>query len=142
MSTAIAPRRGAESRSRGAAAVRVRRPRLRRSDCSGPGLRRVRRGRGFVYVDHHGARVTDEALLERLRKLAIPPAWREVWICPDPPGHLPATGIDAAGRKPDRYHHPLGEQRDRQKFDRMLRLAGELPRLRRQVAGDLEGEEP
>jgi DNA topoisomerase I len=76
-----------------------RRRRLRRSDCSGPGLRRRRQGRGFTYLDQRGGRLTDPEALERVRSLAIPPAWREVWICPDPVGHLQATGIDAAGRQ-------------------------------------------
>jgi len=84
--------------------VHARTRRLRRSDCAGRGLRRVRRGRGFSYVDDEGAAVTDADTLERLRTMAIPPAWKEVWICPDPMGHLQATGIDAAGRKQYLYH--------------------------------------
>ncbi|MGH2884881.1 MAG: DNA topoisomerase IB, partial [Solirubrobacteraceae bacterium] len=80
------------------------RGRLRRSDCSGPGLRRRGRGRGFEYFDEGGDRITGEDALERIRDLAIPPAWREVWICPDPLGHLQATGIDDAGRKQYLYH--------------------------------------
>ena len=99
-----------------------RRARLRRSDCSGPGLRRQRRGRGFTYVDGAGARITDEEMLERIHGLAIPPAWTDVWICVDPLGHLQATGIDAAGRKQYLYHERWREQRDRQKFARMLAL--------------------
>ena len=79
-------------------AIAQRRRRLRRSDCSEPGLHRRRRGRGFSYVDEGGIPVTTPAVLERLRDLAIPPAWKDVWICPDPQGHLQATGIDAAGR--------------------------------------------
>src|SRR5581483_3758945 len=113
------------------------RRRLRRSDCSGPGLRRVRRGKGFSYVDEGGERIADPEVLERLRDLAIPPAWQDVWICQDPLGHLQATGVDAAGRKQYLYHPRWREHRDRQKFDNMLRFAAALPRLRKRVAADL-----
>jgi DNA topoisomerase-1 len=118
-----------------------RRPRLRRSDCSDSGLRRVRRGRGFGYVDVDGERVSDERSLARIRALAIPPAWQEVWICVDPLGHLQATGIDAAGRKQYLYHEAWREQRDRQKFRRMIEFAEALPRLRRRLNEGLAGEE-
>ena len=116
------------------------RGRLRRSDCSGPGLRR--RGRGFEYIDESGQRISDEHALERVRNLAIPPAWRDVWIRPDPLGHLQATGIDDAGRKQYLYHERWRERRDRAKFDRMVSFAGALPRLRRRLAKDLNGSEP
>ncbi len=124
----------------GTPSPRRRRRRLRRSDCSSPGLGRVRRGRGFSYVDERGQRIDDPAVIERIAELAIPPAWRDVWICPDPLGHLQATGVDAAGRKQYLYHGRWREHRDRQKFDRMLRFAGQLPTLRRRLARDL-GEE-
>jgi DNA topoisomerase-1 len=107
--------------------------RLRRSDCSAPGLRRVRHGRGFSYVGPDGERVADEPTLERIDALVIPPAWREVWISPDPRGHLQATGIDAAGRKQYLYHELWREQRDRQKFRDMEAFAHALPRLRTTV---------
>ncbi len=119
-----------------------RRPRLRRSDCSGPGMSRVRSGRGFAYMDHDGNRVGDRDVLERIRELAIPPAWRDVWICTDPLGHLQATGIDAAGRKQYLYHPLWRERRDRAKFDRMIRFARSLPRLRRKLAHELDSPEP
>src|SRR5687767_10286298 len=77
---------------------------LRFSSDSEPGITRRRAGSGFFYVLPNGRRVTDEATLARIRKLAIPPAYREVWICRDPSGHLQATGIDARGRKQYRYH--------------------------------------
>ena len=115
-----------------------RRIRLRRSDCSGPGLRRLRRGRGFTYVDERGDRVTDPETLLRIRELAIPPAWRDVWICRDPRGHLQATGTDAAGRKQYLYHAMWRAQRDREKFHRALRFAHSLPRLRREVSAELD----
>src|SRR5437660_7250585 len=120
----------------------ARRPRLRRSDCSGPGLRRRRRGRGFTFVGEAGERITDPEIVARVRSLAIPPAWNDVWICADALGHLQATGIDAAGRKQYLYHPVWREQRDRQKFQRMVCFARELPRLRRRVAADLDGADP
>ena len=116
------------------------RRRLRRSDCSRPGVRRARRGRGFSYVDDAG-RVTDEDTLARIRALAIPPAWEDVWICADPLGHLQATGVDAAGRKQYLYHERWRVHRDREKFRRMLALAEALPQLRRHIARDLNGDQ-
>jgi DNA topoisomerase-1 len=113
--------------------------RLRRSDCSGPGITRRRRGRGFEYLDDTGRRVRDPEALARVRALAIPPAWRDVWICPDPQGHLQATGIDDAGRKQYLYHPTWRARRDAQKFDDMARFARALPALREQVSADLAG---
>jgi len=126
----------------GAMTTVARRRRLRRSDCSGPGLRRIRRGRGFTYLDERGERISDPEDLARLRELAIPPAWREVWICSDPLGHLQATGVDAAGRKQYLYHERWREHRDRQKFEKMERFGRSLPQLRRRVASSLRGTEP
>jgi DNA topoisomerase I len=117
------------------------RRRLRRSDCSGPGLRRVKRGRGFSYLDEQGRSIGDREVLERLRGLAIPPAWQDVWICPDVLGHLQATGIDAAGRKQYLYHPLWREHRDRQKFRRMERFGRLLPKLRRGLASDLSADD-
>ncbi len=111
--------------------------RLKRVDCSGPGIQRRRRGRGFEYRDGEGRRITEPTVLERIRELAIPPAWGEVWICPYPMGHIQATGLDAAGRKQYRYHDVWRERRDREKFDEMLDFARSLPRMRRRVARDL-----
>ncbi|MGA9286171.1 MAG: DNA topoisomerase IB [Solirubrobacteraceae bacterium] len=99
---------------------------------------RRRRGRGFEYIDPAGDRVDDPEVKERIAELAIPPAWREVWICMDPLGHLQATGIDAAGRKQYLYHERWRTHRDRAKFDSMLAFGRSLPRLRRRVARDLE----
>jgi DNA topoisomerase I len=117
------------------------RRRLRRSDCSGPGFRRIRRGRGFSYRDERGKPLEDPDALARIRELAIPPAWTDVWICTDPTGHLQATGIDAAGRKQYLYHERWRAHRDREKFNRMLRFGGCLPRLRRRIARRLSGDE-
>jgi DNA topoisomerase-1 len=111
--------------------------RLRRSDCSGPGLRRRRRGRGFEYLDGSGERITDPEVLTRIAELVIPPAWEDVWICPYPGGHIQATGIDAAGRKQYLYHPRWRARRDQQKFDEMLDFAAALPRLRKRVVKDL-----
>jgi DNA topoisomerase-1 len=115
-------------------------PRLRRSQSAGPGIARIRSGRGFRYQDATGARVTDPELLERIEKLAIPPGWTEVWIAPYANGHIQATGIDAAGRQQYLYHPLWREQKDRLKFDRMLAFAEALPSARRGVTHDLRGE--
>jgi DNA topoisomerase IB len=111
--------------------------RLRRTDCSGPGITRRKAGRGFVYYDGDGERVDEREVLERIRELGIPPAWKDVWICPYPNGHLQATGIDAAGRKQYRYHDVWRTRRDAEKFADMTRFARALPRLRERVEEDL-----
>jgi DNA topoisomerase IB len=111
--------------------------RLRRSDCSLPGITRRRRGRGFEYLDAEGRRVDDEATLERIRALVLPPAWADVWICPDANGHLQAVGTDAAGRRQYRYHDRWRQRRDQEKFDEMLAFARALPRLREVARRDL-----
>src|SRR6478752_2407417 len=113
--------------------------RLRRVDCSRPGIRRLRRGRGFTYADDNG-NLTDEDTLERIRELAIPPAWEEVWICPDPLGHIQATGVDDAGRKQYLYHERWQRRAAARKFETARDLARELPRLRRAVSRDLGRE--
>lgn len=90
-----------------------------------------------MYLDAAGERIDDEQAIARIRGLAVPPAWADVWISPDPLGHLQATGVDAAGRKQYRYHERWRTRRDQQKFDEMLDFAQTLPRLRRRVARDL-----
>lgn len=100
-------------------------------------MRRRRRGRGFSYHEEDGELITDEETLERVRSLAIPPAWEEVWICPDPRGHIQATGIDDAGRKQYRYHDDWRAHRDRDKFDEMEHFARRLPKLRERIRGSL-----
>ncbi len=124
-----------------AAPAAARRPRLRRSDCSGDGLGRLKRGHGFTYVNAAGAPVKDPEEILRIKALAIPPAWQGVWICADPLGHLQATGIDAAGRKQYLYHPRWRELRDREKFDHMVSFARALPRLRTRMLADLAGGE-
>ncbi|HVQ58369.1 MAG TPA: DNA topoisomerase IB [Solirubrobacterales bacterium] len=111
--------------------------RLRRADCSAAGIRRRRRGRGFSYEDAEGRRVSDEETLERIRALAIPPAWEEVWICPDPMGHIQATGLDEAGRKQYRYHDRWELRRAARKYEQVREFARALPRLRRAVTRDI-----
>ena len=105
-------------------------PRLRRVDCASSGLARVRRGRGFGYVDADGNRVDDLETLQRIKDLGIPPAWTDVWICPYPNGHLQAVGVDAAGRKQYLYHSEWRRRRDQEKFDHMLEFARALPKVR------------
>ncbi|KAF1686334.1 DNA topoisomerase [Pseudoxanthomonas broegbernensis] len=102
-----------------------------------PGIRRVRCGRGFRYLHADGTAVRDRATLHRIRALAIPPAYREVWICASARGHLQATGRDARGRKQYRYHPQWRTRRDSHKFDRLAAFAAALPRLRRAVRADL-----
>jgi DNA topoisomerase IB len=112
--------------------------RLRRADCSGPGITRRRAGSGFAYYDTStGERIEDPETLARVRELGIPPAWKDVWVCPFPNGHLQATGIDAAGRKQYRYHDAWRTRRDAEKFEDMTRFAKALPKLREQVEADL-----
>ena len=103
------------------------------SSDSEPGIARVRKGKGFAYRDARGHWIRDPAQLARIRKLAIPPAYASVWICPSPDGHLQATGLDARGRKQYRYHERWRQERDSGKFERMLVFAKVLPRLRRQL---------
>jgi DNA topoisomerase-1 len=102
-----------------------------------PGIRRKKRGKGFTYVDPQGRTVKDGKTLERIRKLAIPPAWTDVWICPRPNGHLQATGRDARGRKQYRYHADWREVRDETKFGRMVAFGESLPKIRQRLDGDM-----
>jgi DNA topoisomerase-1 len=102
-----------------------------------PGIRRRRAGRGFTYLTPDGRTLRDRATLARIRSLAIPPAYTDVWICPIPNGHLQATGRDARGRKQYRYHPRWREVRDETKFGRMLTFSESLPRLRQRVEEDL-----
>jgi DNA topoisomerase IB len=97
----------------------------------------VRAGRGFSYRDPGGERIDDEETLARIRELAIPPAWKDVWICPDPLGHLQATGIDAAGRKQYLYHERWQQRQAERKFATVREFAAALPHLRRAVTADL-----
>jgi len=127
--------------SNGSAATAARVEGLRYTTDREPGIRRVRRGGGFAYLLSGGAAdgraVSDAAVLARIRSLAIPPAYRDVWICAQANGHLQATGRDARGRKQYRYHTRWRLHRDGTKFDRMLDFGHALARIRRRVSSDL-----
>jgi DNA topoisomerase I len=112
-------------------------PGLRYSSDDRRGITRRRAGRGFVYHDAEGRRITDRETLERIRKIVIPPAWTDVWISPWPNGHIQATGRDARGRKQYRYHARYRARRDTQKFERLVAFARALPTIREQVDRDL-----
>ena len=102
-----------------------------------PGLTRRRAGTGFAYLDADGKAVRDRKTLMRIRKLAIPPAWEQVWICADPAGHLQATGRDAKGRKQYRYHADFRAAQDNVKYDRLLDFAASLPSIRARIDADM-----
>jgi DNA topoisomerase-1 len=102
-----------------------------------PGIRRKGAGRGFAYYGVDGGLIRDRTIIRRIRKLAIPPAWTDVWICSDPEGHIQATARDAKGRKQYRYHPRFRAARDETKFGRMLRFSEVLPRLRARLEHDM-----
>jgi DNA topoisomerase-1 len=106
-------------------------------DDSVPGIQRRRCGKSFSYRDANGTTVRNASTLERIRALAIPPAWEQVWICADPNGHVQATGRDAKGRKQYRYHPRFREHRDTVKYERLYAFGEALPTIRRRVADDL-----
>jgi len=114
--------------------------RLRRSVLSGPGISRTRRGKGFSYYDAQGEKVSDEATLERIEGLVIPPAWKRVWISPHANGHIQAVGTDAAGRRQYLYHVQWQQERAEEKFDRVLEMSTRLPDWRERIARDLAGK--
>ena len=114
--------------------------RLRRSNCEHPGYSRRRWGKGFSYRDIRGQVIADRQVLARIRALAIPPAWTDVWISPYPNGHIQATGTDGAGRRQYLYHPHWREMKDREKFDRALSFAQFLPAARRQITKHLRTE--
>jgi DNA topoisomerase I len=109
---------------------------LRYVSDSQPGIKRRRAGKGFAYLDADGKRI-DEETLARIKRLAIPPAWTDVWICTSRSGHLQATGRDARGRKQYKYHALYRETRDENKYGRLIEFAHKLPAIRRQVDRDL-----
>ena len=110
---------------------------LRYTTDTRPGITRRRSGKGFTYRDADGATVRDPEVIGRIRAMAIPPAWTDVWICPWPTGHLQASGRDARGRKQYRYHAAWHRRRGTDKFDRMLDFAEALPKIRRRCDADL-----
>lgn len=113
-------------------------PGLRHADDSRPGYTRKREKDGFVYFDAAGKRIDDEDDIQRINALAIPPAYEDVWICPDPRGHIQATGRDARGRKQYRYHPRWRATRDADKYERMAEFGRALPKIRARVARDLK----
>jgi DNA topoisomerase IB len=114
--------------------------RLLQSDLTGAGFRRRRRGRGFQYLGTDGKPLADERAVARIKALVIPPAWEDVWICPQSHGHIQALGTDAAGRRQYLYHPLWRERRDREKFDRVMEFGRALPRVRAVVERHLAGE--
>jgi DNA topoisomerase-1 len=111
--------------------------RLRRSNPGQPGFGRRRSGRGFRYVDTSGDPLHDKEAIARIKALVIPPAWENVWISPDPRGHIQVIGQDVAGRKQYRYHDAWRTRRDEQKFDHAVEVGSRLPALRRRLCADL-----
>ena len=111
--------------------------RLRYVTDDSPGIRRRRSGKGFSYIDAGGKVIRDTETLERIKKLAIPPAWKDVWICPQQNGHIQATGLDEKGRKQYRYHERWRMVRDETKFTRMMAFGAALPKIRQRVEADL-----
>src|SRR3984885_9644180 len=102
-----------------------------------PGIHRRRRGKGFQFIDAEGEAVRDKETLARIKSLVIPPAWSNVWICPNPRGHLQVSGRDARGRKQSRYHPRWREVRDETKYERMTIFGSALPGIREHVQHDL-----
>ena len=110
---------------------------LRYTPDIGPGITRRRAGKGWSYIDPDGVVIRDAKEIQRIRALVIPPAWTNVWINPDPRGHIQATGRDARGRKQYRYHAKWRATRDETKFSRMIAFGEALPRIRERVEADL-----
>jgi len=110
---------------------------LRYVDDRRPGIRRQKHALGFKYIAVNGRVIRSKAEITRLNKLAVPPAWTDVWICPDPRGHIQATGRDAKGRKQYRYHPQWRASRDENKYDRMIAFADALPKIRQRTNADL-----
>jgi DNA topoisomerase IB len=111
---------------------------LVRADPASPGYTRRRRGRGWSFHDSTGAQITDPAEIARIKSLVIPPAWQDVWICPDPEGHIQAIGVDSAGRRQYRYHEQWRRERDRAKHDRVLTLGSSLADVRCEIVQRLQ----
>jgi DNA topoisomerase-1 len=103
-----------------------------------PGYRRKRTGTSFSYYDKDGKRITDKAIIRRIKSIGIPPAYEFVWICPSPNGHIQATGLDARGRKQYRYHAKWRELRDQNKYEHIMQFAAVLPELRSHIASDMK----
>jgi DNA topoisomerase-1 len=111
---------------------------LRYVSDAAPGFQRKRTGTSFSYFDKDGKRITDAAVIRRIKSIGIPPAYEFVWICPSPNGHIQATGLDARGRKQYRYHPKWRELRDQNKYEHIMQFAAALPALRARVASDMK----
>ena len=111
---------------------------MRHSNASIPGITRQKQKLGWAYYAPDGKRITDREEIDRLNKVALPPAYTDAWYCPYPDGHLQATGIDARGRKQYRYHDDFRARRDKSKFDTMVDFGAALPKLRKRVEADLK----
>src|SRR5690349_8443155 len=109
--------------------IAAQRAALRYVNVHGGAIRRTRRGRNFEYISPRGRIISDRKILARLKNLVIPPAWVQVWICPDPKGHIQATGFDARGRKQYLYHKDWTLHRNRTKFEELLAFAEVLPKI-------------
>ena len=120
-------------------ALSVDRPMLCYVDDSLPGITRRRSGRSWTYFDHRGNRIKDREEIDRLNRIALPPAYRDAWFCPSPEGHIQAIGYDEKGRKQDRYHADFRAGQEAEKYDRCLDFGAALPRIRARVADDLSG---
>jgi DNA topoisomerase-1 len=112
--------------------------RLRRSAVNGPGISRVRNGKGFAYRGPDGELIADEGILQRINDLVIPPAWKKVWISPHLNGHIQAVGTDVAGRRQYLYHQQWQDERAEEKFDRVFEMSKKLPQWRGRIADDLK----
>jgi DNA topoisomerase-1 len=112
---------------------------LRYTDDSGPGITRKRRGRYWQYFHPDGSRITDRDEIDRLNGVGMPPAYERCWFCPDPNGHIQATGYDARGRKQYRYHPDFRAARETKKYERLAAFGRALPKLRKKVEADLKG---
>ncbi len=110
---------------------------LRFTDANAPGITRQRAGRGWAYFDADGKRITNRAEIDRLNAVGLPPAYTDAWFCPDPDGHLQATGVDARGRKQYRYHPEFRARRDKRKYGNLAEFGAALPKIRRKVDRDL-----
>ncbi|WP_409334550.1 hypothetical protein [Bradyrhizobium jicamae] len=111
---------------------------LRYVSDAAPGYRRKRTGTSFTYYDKDGRRITDGAVIRRIKSIGIPPAYEFVWICPSPNGHIQATGLDAHGRKQYRYHPKWRELREQNKYEHIMQFAAALPALRDRVTSDIK----
>lgn len=138
MATKTRPRRSAPPVAPADPVASAKQAGLRYITDTKPGIRRQRTGKSFTYLDCRGHRIRNSVELDRIRALAIPPAWTDVWISPDPLGHLQATGRDNRYRKQYRYHPQWRSVRDETKYGRMMAFANALPRIRRQIAADLD----